>query len=262
MYLVNDRLRLNDDCKISSFNNISTYENEYTIVLPFRNSTKNASPYYDEVVIRLNGNVVFTISDFSISAGLPSVEHKFLIKNIIIDELRANLPNNVTGVYWENYRGKFYPDSFIFVTNSNFNQGVNSITVDGVSVSNPSNQVQGLQLYNYNYTNEVPNRLIKSENLHELLNNNSFFKPNFRSPISSLTKDRLTAYFSKRCIGVSLVIDYIRIPRRISLSLNRTCELSESTHERIIDLAVEYIKNTIEQPSYDLKVKDNILRNE
>ena len=261
MNLVNDRVRINDDCKVADLTASETYEKEFTTILKLTDSTKVSAPFYDSVIITLNGVAVFTIADFNISAGLPSINHKFLIKNVILDELRQNLPTNVTGVYWENYRGTYTPDSFIFVSDITF-AGINSITIDSTTVNATTTQIAGLTVSTLTPTKQVPNRLNKSGSLHEVLQNNVYFKTHPRSPISDLAKDKLFVYYNKRFIPTSIIIDYIRIPRRISLALNRTCELSESTHERIVDLAVEYIKNTIEQPSYDTKLKDNLLRSE
>jgi len=259
--LISDRARINDNCKIINFTASESYEKEYTTILELADSAKGSAPFYDVVTITLNGNEIFTIENFTISSGLPSVNHKFLIKNIILDELRQNLPGNITGVYWENYRGKYTPDSFIFVSDIDFT-GTNAIDIDGTIVNATTEQVTGLTVSVLDPTKQVPNRLNKSGSLHKVLNNNVYFKTHVRSPVSDLAKDKLFVYYNKRFIPTSIIIDYIRIPRKISLALNRTCELSESTHERIVDLAVEYIKNTIEQRSYESKLKDNLLRSE
>jgi len=50
--------------------------------------------------------------------------------------------------------------------------------------------------------------------------------------------------------------DYIRKPRTISLSLNQSCELADTTHHKIVDLAVEILRLDTKDPVYQATVQD------
>ena len=260
LYLVNDRSRINDNCKVNDFTVTDIYRQENYGVYTLKNSTRTTFPFYDNFTITYNNNIIFNINDYEISDGLSSNEEKFVIKNLVLDVIRQDLPDDIIGIYWERYRDMYHPDSFIIISRSITSN--NNISIDSVVTNVTTSLVPNLLVSDLPTTRQVYNRLTKSEDLHSVLNDNVFYRTIPRSPVSSLTKDRLSVYFNQKFIVKSIIIDYIRSPQNISLSLNRSCELDESTHERIVDLAVEFIKNTIEQQSYDTKVRDNLLRSE
>jgi hypothetical protein len=261
LYLVNDRTLINDDCKVLDLTPLTPYTEEYVYTYPFDNSTASEN-YYAGFNIIYGGTTIFDLANYTISAGLTSNEERFVIKNLVLDVIRHSLPSDIIGIYWERYRNQYAPNSFIIVSKSNVSN--NSITVDGVGtpVLVIGSATPNLSVSTITPNKEVNNRLTKSENLYEVAKDNAFYRTIPRSPISNISKDLIYVHFNERFIVTSLIIDYIRIPQNINLHLDRSCELDENTHERIVDLAVEYIKNTIEQPSYDIKVRDNILRGE
>jgi len=258
LYLINNRSKINDNCKLVNFTEVEPFTENY-LVYTLKNSENEENPY-DEFKIIFNGVTIFDIDKYLISQGLSVNEEKFVIKNLVIDEIRNNLPTGVIGIYWERYRNSYYPDSFIVVTHTN--PVNNRIIIDEENIEVELVAVEGLERSVLPALKEVNNRLTKSENFSQVLYDNVFHRTIPRSPVSELSKNFLNVYFNKKFIVNSIVIDYVRNPQNISLYLNRSCELSESVHERIVDLAVEFIKNTIEQPSYDTKVKDNLLRGE
>jgi hypothetical protein len=54
----------------------------------------------------------------------------------------------------------------------------------------------------------------------------------------------------KKFILKNIYIDYLRIPRQISLSLLSDCELAEHTHQEIVDITVRNMVEAIESPRY------------
>jgi hypothetical protein len=263
LYLINDRTKIIRDCDTNNLRATEEYTEEHRTVFLFPDSANASSPYYEEFNIVFNGTTIFDINSYSLNTGLSSNEEKFVIKNLVLDEGKRGriAEENIIGVYWERYRGRYFRNSFIIISTVEATQDT-SITVDSNTTEVTSTPIENLEVSSLTPTKEVYNRLTKSEKLHEVLRDNVFHRTIPRSPISNLSEDRLTIYYNERFIATSIIIDYIRIPQLISLPLDRSCELDENTHERIVDLAVEFIKNTIEQPSYDTKVRDNLLRSE
>jgi hypothetical protein len=89
----------------------------------------------------------------------------------------------------------------------------------------------------------------------------------FYSPVSVGTKtaisDRhLMAYEAKNFLISDLTIDYVRIPRTISLSLNQISELGGNAPDLIVDRTIEYLKLAIENPAYREVLQNNQIRNQ
>ena len=264
-YLINDRSMVYRSC-------LSTTNSEYNVldvdsvttlstsILSFNNTTDTESPY-SEVILQFNGEVIFNSADYPpLADGLAEPEQRFTIINLILDQLRQDKPNDIVGIYWEQFDKTFKRNSFIIV--SNIPTASSSLTVDGNTENGVTTVVDGLFTSSNIAEVEVPNRLTKTEVVRDVLKQNHYTKTISRSPISNIAGNRLYVHFNESFIPTKVTIDYIRIPRKISLSLDISCELAETTHQKLCDLAVEFIKNAIEQPSYETKLKDNLLRSE
>src|SRR5690606_32932998 len=104
------------------------------------------------------------------------------------------------------------------------------------------------------------NRLIRNSQVRTI-NNTSFLSSSKRSHITYIVGNKLKVIFSQKSIVNLLLINYIRKPSKISLLLNKASDLPEETHTEICDLAVEILKKWIQDPSYNIEVNDNTLRN-
>lgn len=264
LYLINDRTKVNENCNLDLTSSIP-YIRENKAATSFPDSTAGAALYTDfELLI---GSTVLIDSNLIANfPGVPDLLEKHIIRNFILDTIRQGIRENkypgVTGIYYEDYRGEFHKERFILVTDDTRVGELFRVRVDGINTSTPVTLIPNLIVSDHSPTKEVTNRLTRSQFLPSVLNDNVYHRAQRRSPISNLAKDRLQVYYDEKYIPTEIIIDYIRKPREISLSLNQSCELSDSTHPKIIDLAVEYLKNTIEQQSYEYKVKDNMLRSE
>jgi hypothetical protein len=260
LYLLNDRTRMNDNCNLD-LTTSQPYIQENMLVLPFDDTTKVTAPFYDTMVITIGA---LTLLNQSIPIDDNCEKH--LVKNEILDvinqSIREGILTGVKGIYWERYRNTYRKESFIIITDSTLVGQTGTLSIDGTDITATTTLIPSLTISNLPFTNEVDNRLVKSQFLPSNLFSNAYYKPNRRNPVSSLSKDRLHVYYDKKYIPTEILIDYVRMPQKISLSLNKSCELKEESHPKIIDLAVEYIKNTIEQRSYTTKVQDNQLRSE
>jgi len=252
-YLLNDRSIMVSDCT-TNFTTDVTGKSEYIGLLRFTDSVKGSAPYYNTLSITINGNTVFDIVNYKISTGLNAVNEKFVIIHLILEVLTSRGIN----VYWERYRDLYEQDKFIIVSDIALTGSINiDGTVNVMTVSSTS-----YDIFMSGSEKEVTNRLTNSAALPSVLNDNVLYKSISRSPVSNLAGNKLFIFHSKRFIVNTAVIDYVRKPRKISLLLNQSCDLSENAARKICDLTVEYLKNIVESPAYQLKVQDNLLRME
>lgn len=260
MYLLNDRSAIITDCN-NPFAYVTGESHYVSIPLPL--STKEESPYYTEFVLSLNGEIVFDISSLPsrYSDGLQNKEQIFEIKNLIIDHLRDSSNPLIKGVYWEVF-GKLYSNSSLILSLSSSLPSV-TLVVDGVTYTNDVVTVSDLTMLSGDVEYTKDNRSLKTEHVHSSMSKNAYTGTDYREPISTIAKNRIFVYFDKRFRPKSIILDYIRIPRKFNVFLNQTFEVRDSFQNRIIDLAVESFKNTTEKRlAYEMKLKDNELRKE
>lgn len=82
------------------------------------------------------------------------------------------------------------------------------------------------------------------------------------SPLTTLAHKYLFLYRTDDFIINSVLLDYVKFPRPISLTFNQSCELPNQSHQEIVDMAIAYLQKSIQDPSYQLTVQDNKLNNE
>lgn len=179
------------------------------------------------------------------------------VKKEQIDELVSFIALR-GGWYWERFGSNVYPGYYINVAMTSANQNGISI-IDGAAFQNyitstipvtSHRTMQGTSKY-------YDNRLVASDNISGL-NSTEYYKSSYYSPISELSAGILYLYRGKNFIVSNVGITYIRKPQPISISLNTKSELPEEFHYQICDLAVEYIKGTLENfPGWQQKVSDN-----
>lgn len=96
------------------------------------------------------------------------------------------------------------------------------------------------------YNAAFPNRLVEYDRLYEGLRH-PFKKPHYESPVSARHKKILSIYNDRRSITTRALIDYVRIPRRISLYLGQSTEL-QALSGKLVERTVGYILESIESP--------------
>jgi hypothetical protein len=222
--------------------------------LQFKDSQKSNGPYYTSFSITI-GTVVTTLAEIvaAYSAnynGVNSKSERYLIKDVILWYLR-----NVKkiDVYWETYKSIYKPNTFLVPGVS-----TGSMTVDSYDAT-VTTQTLNIQTLDSDAGTWVPNRLSSSEKISTLLVT-PFVKPSAKSPISEVSGNKLTVYGDSSFIVTGVRVDYIKKPRRINLLLAQDCELPEEFHQAICDLTVEYFKVMTVDPSWEMKLKDNINR--
>jgi hypothetical protein len=248
-----------------SFQSIYT---EYISAVPMVISTATIAPFY------YNFTMTITKSGNPISVSVPttwnisSINSNFQVINYVME----NFSFDGVSIYWENYRGVHYANSFVLVTTDATITNVTlNTTKSAVDISNGGSSTATFTGTAYkvpNYAaipgylvNYAGNTLTENDDIYTQ-NNNVFYRSKVQAPKSLIATDNLLAYESKNFLISKMVIDYVRIPRQISLSLNQISELGGNAPSIIVDRTVEYLKLAIENPSYQAVLNDNKLRNQ
>lgn len=243
-YLTSDRSRVLQDCDPAWKTKTATVTGRL-ISYQLGDATGNA-PYYKNISVAV-GNVAKSFN----SPGFASKAQKYEIVEVILKLLAQQ---GFEG-YWMQYNDQYAPDT-IFVYTTSVNTPV--ITIDNTNLVNSSVSYP-LVFVNSAYGRESINRNVRADFKWELLYVNHYTKTKPHSPVTSLSQNRLYAHVDKSFLVSQLLIDYIRTPRKISLTLNQTSELV-SLHEEICSVAVEMILNDVEGTNYRNKVESNINR--
>lgn len=149
--------------------------------------------------------------------------------------------------YWERFGSNNWPGYYINVgLNSGTQIGAMSI-IDGATFQNVITSTIPVTSHKtlLPASKYYDNRLMASDNISGL-NSTEFYKSSFYSPISELSQGILYIYRGDNFTVSNVGISYIKKPTPISISLNTKSDIPEEFHYQIVDLAVEYIKGTLE----------------
>lgn len=232
---------------------------EHLLLISINKSTLVNGPWYNSVTLTLNGGVAFNIQGYA--AANNSTFTGFNSSDEIY-EVTSAMMGVLAGIgwraYWEYYGTLYLPRTLIIATGAVTATG--SILIDGVTRAGVQQTIT-LQANDYpdQPTRDQTNRLTAShlvDNLREV----AFYRTQPESPLSTLSGNLLHVYANETFIVTSTRLSYVRKPRRISLILGQDCELAPSVHQLVCDLTVEYYKNIIADPTWETKLKDNMVR--
>lgn len=237
-----------------------TTSNEYLYVYPINATTlSGAGPFYQSYILKVNGTAVLSAATMP---GTTTPDELFTFVDNLMNQLWSLDNGNVT-YYWERY-GKYYKRGCLIVVSGTRYTLENSISIDG---SAPSNATEVIQSYiaapliipaDIDERDPVPNRLIKGSARSQVLKS-AFAKSRASSPVSSVDGNLLRAYHDTSFIVNSLIISYIRKPRKISLALNTDCDLPEEFHSQIVDRTVTSMKRLTMNPDWQAALQDMML---
>lgn len=236
---------------------------EYVATLSFKKSdfgSPTPNPFSATKIYKVINTTPVEIFDFSdFSTGLNDLDEIFTVINKALDEI--NRQSNLK-IYWEKYRGEYYPDQFIFVSNDDafLNQGMK---VEYTAILNSSSTFSNTPFTKFNTaTGNISTRnsfcrLVSNEEIYHLLNH-PFGTTNLESPLITIFGDTIVIFRDERFILNELILKYIRKPRRMSLNLNQSYEIQDTRAvQKIIDMTVEYLSATIESQGYQALTLEN-----
>ena len=256
-HLVSDSSVVARDCRDVFANNVVTtaITNRYIAPITFEDSV-TATPYSTfglRVLHSTTGNIdIIKAADFPyLAAGIPDAEMKYEIVNLVLSEVRRLQKIDVLPldfeIRWERYSDEVHTGKFVFDTTNpdytRFYLDSNIVTTDVGMLTRP------YQVYLHSLTPvEYPNRLTSIEHIKRL-QRSSFHKSIYDSPLSGLGDGHIAVFHNSSFIIDSIIIEYIRQPRTISLSLNQTCELNEKLHNEVTAEAAAFVADLLNTPN-------------
>jgi hypothetical protein len=230
-------------------------ETEILTVVQLRQdkSPKTAPKFYTTASIVLGGKTV------SIPGSLPySNEYDGYFDKKDISFLTPFILSTLNGsgieVYWEKFEGINASSCYLCV-------GVGiptaaSMVIDGFTATQTSFTTLTLSKHKGEGVRSA-NRLTNSGQLGNMLKT-AFYTTSGKSPISELFSNNLYIYRDNSFTVSRVMITYLKKPQIISLLLGTDCDLATDFHPAICDLAVEYLKGTLENAQgVALKASDN-----
>lgn len=255
-YLISDSSYVSDMCGMQSAP-VELTKQLFITWLKQVYTTKPSSPFYETVL--LNIDITNTIS---IPGGLPytNTYTGFSRKEDIsfLTSWIVNQGNTFNSIQcgFERYGKRYKPQHYVLVSQDHQIQA--TLEYDGTPVTAVSTETLNVKQHQ-SLTNEniTSNRLETSEIIPQILDV-AFYKPSVRSPVSELIGNVLYIYRDDNFTVNSSLITYVRKPQPVSLALGSDCELAPEFHQTICDLAVEYIKNRLENAQgYQIVERDN-----
>lgn len=242
---------------------------EYIAVVPMVTATATQAPYYYnfKMILSQSGNPLTQATPSGLQ-DIRSSKSSFYVVNYVLESF--SFPG--VSIYWETYRDITYPNSFVLVTTDAAITKVDLTTTKslldtssgGSSTANFAGKGYFIPLYGLipGYTLEyTSNSLTEGDDLYHQ-DTNVFYKSKKTNPKTILSGQFLMAYESRNFLISNLVIDYVRMPKQISLSLNQISELKGNAPDIIVDRTIEYLKLAIENPGYQAVLNDNKMRDQ
>jgi hypothetical protein len=224
------------------------------LLIPVKRTAATVN-WYKEVIININTQEVFNMQKHALARGVTfngfqAQDELWRMLNVILPELSSKYE-----IHWETYDNLYYPSTIIIAGQP---EAATEIIIDGVS---KAGRVEYIMQTVYVTTTEnfMPARLYFQTNMHQM-RVGAFSRTDYRSPLAYLENDAIITEVTDSFIVGTTRINYVRKPRRIDLSLSQNCELPESVHPDICNLAIEHIKLLREDPNWEAKLKENMLR--
>lgn len=232
-YLISDGSRTTNLCGATPSVIAQTL---YITSLRQERSDKGSAPFYEDNVVVMPDQTVNIPDDLPYTntyAGYPQLEDiTFLIPWVLWK----------SGWYWEKFGNEVYNPSYYVQVQSSA-PTVPGVTVDGDPFVEYTTVTRALT-YHAGTGKLVNNRLSSTDTIRNL-RQAAFYRTAEYSPITELEGNVLWIYRDSSFIVNNVEVSYIRKPRPMSLSLNSDCELAETAHRTICDLATEYLQGRV-----------------
>jgi hypothetical protein len=214
---------------------------------------------YGDVDITYSNSSIFNLDTLLTNRqkawdGFPSSDAHFYIKDLIIEELSKK----GLQVYWEKFNNLEYPYHFVFVSTQDISI---ELTLDGQSYAGITEDLTQEVHSSSRSTVLSPNTMITHDKEFST-GTTPYFKTSYISPISAQKAGIINTVVDNSFIVYETVINYIRKPPTISLSLGTNCSLSPSIHQQLCNKTVELILNRIKDESWKDVTQQNTINSQ
>jgi hypothetical protein len=94
---------------------------------------------------------------------------------------------------------------------------------------------------------KVPARVAETEQVFEI-QRSPFHRSTHKSPVATIHEDQIRVFQGERFLVIGIEADYVRQPRKLSLTSEVSCELAPHTHLEIVKIAVNSILESLQSP--------------
>lgn len=235
----------------------------YKAILPFPIAQEDKGYSDFKISFKISGNETDVFQSKVITA--ESGDYSAIVDDVLYT-FNTVAPFKNLQVWWENDRDIYCSNSFVFYTDDNTVESVTCSAAGDLTSSANFSEVDITEALepDSTLTNKLsdwaPFRLMEADQVAEV-RRNSFYGPKKHEPISYISGNFLYTELAKSFLISNVKINYVRKPRRISLALNRSCELAGNGPQIIVDQTVEKLKLQIQSPDWAQQVQSNELRN-
>ena len=239
---------LSTSALLSCDNRKTTPVYNYTEV-QFKKTTKNATPYYN-VVVKAGADEILNIPALYVNKG-GAYELSEVVDTIadLLEKKGIDLYRDYLGAAYPTLPG-FEDVRTLFINNT---QGAITVSIDGTAMQTKPVTINGIAQGGSVKT--VPVEPSSGLVLHKTLKT-PYYKPSTERCVGSFFGRELAIYAPENTIVVGALFNYVRKPRRMNLILRQNCELPDSEHSKIVDLAVEEIMSAAGQENYQMRATD------
>lgn len=85
-----------------------------------------------------------------------------------------------------------------------------------------------------------------------------FNQTDYKTPVYTIQENNIDFYSDNTFVVEYGIINYIRKPKPINLSLGQGCELAEHTHDEIVEMTIKSILEGIQDPRYQSQSIENL----
>lgn len=240
------------------YNPVTTNDNIYytTFILPTVSTASN----YSGFTIEINSVEVFNIGNYpqfhsGFTGTITSDKARFQLIDFILEEIRKAGYDCA----YENYLGIFSLSSIIvkgtvpltiILKKSTFPPPVTTVLSTSTPLSKSVIKITPVS------STERKNTLTKTEDIYDLLDT-SFGTTRHNAPLVTIERGMLNVFHNKKFIVSSVNLDFIRIPKKISLPLNQSCDLDPSVHAEIVGNLVDRLAGITTATNYQLLLNEN-----
>ena len=244
----------NTNINCSTFTNVVTSVPKYLYTFKLED---DSAGYVDFTITKDAVDIfTFTVAKYpEYPTGILNDE-KFILLNLIREDLFTISELESFEVYYEWYNGTYYPNQFILITDA-----VSAFTITYHTGETPIalSLTNTLTYSRYDVTdiNKISgNRLTSYDDIDDVAGS-YFRKTSSKSPVVELAKHIIIVHHEKRFIPISIELRYVCRPRKISLLLNRNVNLSTDVLGMIAKRTAERLAVIKGTPNTQLLVQHN-----
>lgn len=253
-YLLDDGSRVSQLC--SGDTKIIGHEVLNITRVPFPISLVSDN-FYTDLQLTYNNSPLFNAASLMQQRQVPWDGMQESTAHFYMRELLQQQLNKVNiSTYWEKYLGFNYPYNLIFVYTGT--PIAITLQVDGTVYSSTTEQFTTEIHSASRQATLAPNSMITSDK--EMATSvTPYFKTSYISPVSERGDGVIYTHGNDSFIVYSTVINYIRKPAMISLSLGTDCELSRDVHQLLCNKTAEMVLNRLDDPTWKDLTEQNTL---